>query len=79
MNVCHEVLRPAGEELMGGSEVPGDATYIGVPVCGGAGDGRPGRLTKGAAASPKASPKHIIITNRCIYDKYESKLYHYVK
>ena len=31
------------------------------------------------AAGPKASPKHVIITNRCIYDKYESRLYHYVK
>ena len=41
-------LCPAGEELVGGCEAPGDATNISVPVCGCVGDRRPGRLTEWA-------------------------------
>ena len=48
VDVCHEVLRPAGEEFMGGSEAPWDAANVSIPICRGAGDGRPGRATEGA-------------------------------
>ena len=48
MEVGDEVLCPAGEELVGGSEAPGDAADVGVPVGRGAGDGVPGCSTKGA-------------------------------
>ena len=45
MEVCHEVLCPAGEELMGRGEAPGDAADVSIAVGGGTGDGQPGRVT----------------------------------
>ena len=48
VDVLDEVLRPAGEELVRRGEAPRDASDVGIPVGGGAGNGRPGRSTKGA-------------------------------
>ena len=48
VDVRHEVLCLAGEELVGGSEVPRDATDVCIPIHGDAGDGRSGRVSEGA-------------------------------
>ena len=48
VDVVNEVLRSAGEELVGGCEAPGDAADVGVPVRGGAGDSGPGKAAAGA-------------------------------
>ena len=85
---------PIAGAVAGGGGGPAARPAAGVETGGGVGVGALGVPAGGVAvaafafaarwrarlaAGPKASPKHVIITNRCIYNKYESRLYHYVK
>ena len=48
VDVVHEVLRPSGEELVRGREVPGDTADVSIAIGRGTSDGEPGCVAAGA-------------------------------